>query len=142
VRLWKLNRRLQEIAQECNPLQTHASRNVSMHLLEKASNGEIASMGGPEVFRTLIPSIPQERTASLGEIRQEFASYREAGFAVNSSEPFLKPQFSKYYPPIHWMLERQMAVVWDRQLRILRQQPENFLTGQARDLLVARVSHE
>jgi len=142
VRLWKLNRRLQEIAQECNPLLTHASRNVSMYLLGKVSNGEIAAMGGSEVFRTLIPSIPQERNASLGEISQEFASYRKAGFAANSSEPFLKPQFSKYYPPIHWMLERQMAVDVERQLKILRQQSENFLTGQARDLLVARVSHE
>jgi len=142
VRLWKLNRRLQETAQECNPLQTHASRNVSMHLLEKASNGEIAAMGGPEVFRTLIPSIPQERTASLGEIRQALSSYRKAGFPANSSEPFLKPQFSKYYPPIHWMLERQMAVDMDRRIRILGRQPENLITGQARDLLVARVSHE
>jgi len=111
-------------------------------LLGKVSNGEIAAMGGSEVFRTLIPSIPQERNASLGEIRQALSSYREAGFATNSSEPFLRLQFSKYYPPIHWMLERQMVVDMDRRIRIIRQQPENFLTGQARDLLVARVSHE
>jgi len=143
VRLWKLNRRLQEIAQQCNPLQTHASRNVSMYLLKKTSNGEIAAMGGPEVFRTLIPPIPQERTASLGEIRQALSSYRKAGFATNSSDTtFLEPQFRKYYPPIHWMIERQMSVDLDGQIKNIRQQRENFLTGHARDLLVARVSQE
>lgn len=142
VRLWKLNRRLQEFAHLCDPLQTHASRNVSMYLLQKSSNGEIAAMGGPDIFRTLIPSIPHERTSSLGEIGQAVSSYRKDGFPANSSEPFLKPQFSQYYPPIHWMLERQMVVDLDRQLKVIRQQPENFLTGQARDLLVGRITHE
>jgi hypothetical protein len=141
VRLWKINRRLQELAQQLNPLETHASRNVSMYLLQQARNGEIVAMGGPDVFRTLIPSIALERTASLSQANQAYTLYRELQGTRDSSHRMTPmAQFSRYYPPVDWLIKRQMAVELDMQTKVLRQLPENFLTGQTRDALVARVS--
>ena len=141
VRLWKINRRLQELAQQFNPLQTHASRNISMVLLQQTRNGEIAAMGGPEVFRTLIPSVAPERTASLAQSSQAYRLYRETS-GVKDFTDGMAPiaRFSKYYPPIYWLIERQMMVDLDRQMKVIRLLREDCLTGQTRDALVARVS--
>ena len=105
-----------------------------MALLQNSSDGEIVAMGGLEVFRTLIPSIAQERTASLEEITNVFS---DKGRIANYSDETILA-FSKYYPPIHWMIERQMFVYFNRQLTAVRQQPENFMTGEVRDWLLSR----
>ena len=141
VRLWKVNRQLQEVAQQCNPVRTHASRNVSMHLLLQARNGEIAAMGGPEVFRTLIPSIAQERTASMAQVSQRLNSYRELHSNSDYEETMmLKTLIARYYPPINWLIERQMFLEGVRGLKSMSQLREDYLTCQTRDLLVERVS--
>ena len=114
---------------------------VPLYLLQQVRNGEVAAMGGPEVFRTLIPSIAPERTASLAQLSQAYRLYREIS-GIKDFTDGMAPiaRFSKYYPPLYWLIERQMVVDLDRQIKVIRLLREDCLTGQTRDALVARVS--
>ena len=47
LRLWKLNRELQDIGGEADPLATQAARKTAMYLLLKLEDSQIQLLGGP-----------------------------------------------------------------------------------------------
>ena len=146
LRIWRLNRELQEFAHQFDSLNTHASRNVSMHLLQQVSDREVEAMGGRDVFRSLIPSVPDERTANMNEVRDQAYNLRELLRRNNAFATTLLPKtisgtrfhIVQYYPPLRWLFERQIAVDLKRQLNSTMQLSANFLTGASRASLIAR----
>ncbi len=142
LRLWQLNRELQEIAHQDDPLSTHASRNVAMYFLREVSDHDVEAMGGAGVFRSLIPQVPNERTATLEETREHATASRELvrGNTASLPNPFSgrKSYIFPYYPPLRWLFERQLAADLERDVSRLRLLPENYLTAASRALLVER----
>ena len=142
LRIWRLNREFQELAHQFNPLHTHASRNVAMHLLGQVSDLGVAAMGGPDVFRSLIPTVPDERIAIMKESRENAINHREmlrGNIAVLSRNTLgSRSKFIHCYPPLRWLFERQIAVDLDRQLNSTKELSANFLTGESRASLIAR----
>ena len=141
LRLWRLNRELQVIAHENDPLGTHASRNVAMTLLRQVSDRDVQAMGGADVFRSLIPPVPDERTATMEETRELATLRREL---VRGNTVFL-PKFSGMpghvtpnYPPLRWLFERQIAAELERDVSRLRLLPEEYLTAASRASLLER----
>lgn len=142
LRLWRLNRELQKIAHQSDPLGTHASRNVAMHLLTQISDRDVEAMGGADVFRSLIPPVPDERTATIDEARENATVSRELVRGNTASLPKsfsgMQSYVTPYYPPLRWLFERQIACNLGRHLSILQQLPENYLTASTRDSLLQR----
>ncbi len=145
LRLWRLNRELQEIAHVTDPLATHASRNVAMYLLSQVSATDVEAMGGADVFRSLIPSLPDERTATMDETRELATVSREL---VRGNTALLPKRFSgmksditPYYPPLRWLFERQLACDLERNVNSLRPLPEDYLTAASRASLRERYPH-
>ena len=99
-------------------------------------------MGEPDVFRSLIPSVPDERTANMNEARVHAHNQRELLRRNNAVLPrktlASRSNIIQYYPPLRWLFERQIAVDLERQLNRTRQLPFNFLTGASRASLIAR----
>ena len=132
MQLWRLNRELQEIAIQFFPLQTHASRNVAMYLLLEMKDQSVESIGGPEVFRSLIPSKPLERGAMLQETRES------ATLSLDRLRDKTVSYIVQYYPPLEWYFERQIARDAERHLIAIQQLQEDYLTGSSRASLLAR----
>ncbi|HUP78652.1 MAG TPA: hypothetical protein VM260_08870 [Pirellula sp.] len=132
LRLWRLNRELQEIARQLFPLQTHASRNVAMQLLLELRDEDVDAIGGPDVFRSLIPSLSLERTATLQETRDN-ATLRFDRLRDNAERYFVQ-----YYPPLRWYFERQIAFETEGHLISVQKLQEDYLTGTLRASLLAR----
>ena len=132
LQLWRLNRELQEIAIQFFPLQTHASRNVAMYLLMEMKDQEIESIGGPDVFRSLIPTPAHERTAMQQETR-EGATVRLDRLRNNAGSKIVQ-----YYPPLRWYFERQVALDAERHLITIQKLQEDHLTGTTHASLLAR----
>lgn len=146
LRIWRLNLELQEFAHQFDPLNTHASRNVAMHLLQQLRDRDVEAMGGPDVFRSLIPSVPDERIANMNEAREQ-AYNRRALLRRNNALTItsLPKTISgmrliniQYFPPLRWLFERQIAVDLERQLNSTSPLSTNFLTGASRNSLVTR----
>ncbi len=146
LRIWRLNRELQEFAHQFDPLNTHASRNVAMHLLQQLRDRDVEAMGGPDVFRSLIPSVPDERTANMNEAREQAYNRRELLGRSNPVTMTLLPKTIsgmryisiQYFPPLRWLFERQIAVDLERHLNSTSPLSTNFLTSASRDSLVTR----
>lgn len=142
LRLWRLNRELQEIAHQADPLGTHASCNVAMYMLRQVSDGDVEAMGGAEVFRSLIPPVPDERTATIEETRERATVSRELVRGNTASLPntysAMQGHITPYYPPLRWLFERQIASDLERDVKRLGQLPENYLTAASRASLRAR----
>ncbi len=132
LRLWHLNRELQEIALQDFPLQTHASRNVAMYLLLEMKVQSVESIGGPDVFRSLIPSPSNEMTAAQQETRK-YATVRLEKLRINSGSYIVQ-----YYPPLKWYFERQIVRDAQRRLIAIQKLQEDYLTGTIRASLLAR----
>ena len=141
-RLWRLNRELQEIAHQVDPLGTHASRNVAMYLLRQVSDRDVEAIGGAEVFRSLIPSVPDERTATIEETREQATVSRELVRGNTASLPNtysgMQSYITPHYPPLRWLFERQLAADLERHVNRLRLLPENYLTAASRASLLER----
>ena len=142
LRLWQLSRELQEIAHLTDPLGTHASRNVAMYLLKQVSYRDVEAMGGADVFRSLIPTVPDERTATIDETREHAAVMRELMRGNTASLPNtyfgMQSYITPYYPPLRWLFERQLAADIDRDVSRLRLLSENYLTAASRASLLER----
>ena len=146
LRIWRINRDLQEFAHQIDPLHTHASRNVAMHLLQQVSDRGVEAMGGPDVFKSLIPAVPDERAAFMNGAFEQAAGRRELLRGKNSFTSTVLPQKTltrrsniiHYFPPLMWFFERQLAVDLERQLNSTRQLSANFLTGASRAALRER----
>ncbi len=46
----------------------------------------------------------------------------------------------RVYPPLRWLLERKLALGVAEELEFLEAQRDSYLTGQARDRLLLRLS--
>ena len=141
LRLWRINRELQEIAHQTDLLGTHASRNVAMYLLRQVSEPDVESMGGADVLKSLIPPVPDERAATMEETRELATLRREL---VRGNTVF-SPKFSRMpghvtpnYPPLSWLFERQIAADLERDVSRLRLLPEDYLTAASRASLLER----
>ena len=132
LQLWRLNRELQEIAIQFFPLQSHASRNVAMYLLLEMSDQSVESIGGTDVFRSLIPSKPLERTAMQQETRER------ATLCLDRLRDKAVSYIVQYYPPLEWYFERQIARDAERHLIAIQKLQEDHLTGSSRASLLAR----
>ena len=142
LRIWRLNRELQEFAHQFDSLNTHASRNVSMHLLQQLSDRDVEAMGGRDVFKSLIPSVPDEKIANMNDARVQADIHREllrGNSAVLPRKTLAsRSNIVQYYPPLRWLFERQIAIDLERVLDTVRQLSANFLTGATRASLMAR----
>ncbi len=142
LRLWRLNRELQEIAQQNDLLGSHASRNVSMYLLSFVSDPDVEAMGGADVYRSLIPSVPDERTATIDEAREHATVSRELVRGNSASLPntfsWRKSYITPNYPPLRWLFERKIAADLERDVSRFRFLPEDYLTAASRASLLER----
>ena len=138
LRLWRLNLELQEMAGENLPLITVASRNSAMHLLMQVSDADVQAMGGVDVFRSLIPSVSDERDSILLEALG-FAKYKRNTLqGLSQSSSMHRMAITKYYPPIRWLNERQISYDLERRRGAVGKLAKNFLTEQSRSKLVSR----
>ena len=136
LRIWRLNRELQELASEFSPIGSHASRNVAMHLLNEISDADVQAIGGESVFKSLIPSVPDERVAQLKEDYDEAVLRRRLlNMPPTPSHWFA---LTRYYPPLRWLNERQISYDLERRRGAVEKLPKNLLTEQSRSQLVSR----
>ena len=103
-----------------------------MYLLLEMKDQSVVSIGGPDVFRNLIPSQSLEKTATQQETRED-AIVRLERLQGNSGSNIVQ-----YYPPLKWYFERQIARDAERRLIAVQKLQEDYLTGTLRASLLAR----
>jgi ABC-type transport system involved in multi-copper enzyme maturation permease subunit len=145
-RLWRINRNLQQFAEQCDLLATASARSFAMLMLQSVSKEERAAMGGPEVFDSLIPIAADERAAVIKNTREWATFGRE--FMRGKVEPQGRfsdvnaPQSARllirFYPPARWFLERKLAIDMQVTSQLYSSQRKDFLTGPLRDALLQK----
>ncbi len=66
---WRMNRRLQEMAQSSDPLASAAARNLAMSMLASLSDKETRMLGDDATLSGLVPSPANEKSAGLEQSR-------------------------------------------------------------------------
>jgi hypothetical protein len=138
LRLWKLNRDLQEVGSKVYPLETHAARKIAMYLLLTLKSTDVKVLGGGDVYRSLIPSPAEERSASIAE---SFAVERIRRQQLNSpvaTSPMHWIAVTRYYPPMRWLYERRLVQHQRDRRSHLETLPTDYLTGEVRRQLEQR----
>ena len=128
LQFWRANRDLQQFARRFDPQWTSPARAMSMQMLLSLSDDDVAALGGFDVVRGLIPSAANERTEKIHHI----------WLSANRSREYIRDSSFAYFPPLLWRVERQVAYDSNQSIKQLPTGPEDYLTGQHRELLLKR----
>jgi hypothetical protein len=144
TKLWRVNRRLQEIGHAVDPVATSDMRIISMKLLTRTHATQIAPMNMSEFLRELIPTEADERTPQEQEIllnSQDFNTWLKTGksnqYPTQLENSWLA--WFRIYPPTRWFLERWAASQLFEEYDRIRQLPKDNLSGRARAELLAKL---
>ncbi len=139
LRLWKLNRELQDVASEVNAMDAGA-RKTAMYLLLDLKSEDVQLIGGAKIYRSLIPSVADERSVSI-----EYSLARERNnlqMLQRMSNSAITPMHwlavTRFFPPLRWLYERELVNDHRRQQAHLSTLPKNYITGDVRRQLEQR----
>ncbi len=148
LRLWRINRDLQELAQSCDVLATANARNFAMTMLQLMSDSELNAMGDKDVLNGLIPNAADESSATIKESKEWATFGRE--YLRGTVEPHGKyssvpaSHFARFllrfYLPARWCLERLLALDIRFTVDYYSSQRKDYFTGEIRDALLQRLS--
>lgn len=141
LRLWKLNRELQDMASEANAMDSQGARKTAMFLLLELSGEDVQLIGGSDIYQSLIPSVADERSVgieySLARERNTLQQLRQMSSSAITPMHWLA--FTRFFPPLRWLYERELVNDYRRQRAYLSTSPKNYLTGDVRRQLEQRV---
>ena len=132
LKLWKLNRDLQVVGGKVYPLETQAARKIAMYLLLKLKSTDVNVLGGDAVYRSLIPSPAEERSASIAESFAVERIRRQQLQSPLATSPIHWIAVTRYYPPMRWLYERRLVHHQRSQRAYLASMPESYMTGELR----------
>jgi hypothetical protein len=140
LRLWKMNRELQDFASKVNAMDSQGARKTAMYLLLDLKSEAVQLIGGAEIYRSLIPSVADERLVSIEySLTREQNTLQHLRLTSNSAiTPMHWLAVTRFYPPLTWLYERELVNDNRNQRAHLATLPRNYVTGEVRRQLDQR----
>ena len=140
LRLWKLNRELQDFASKVNAMNSQGVRKTAMYLLLDLRSEDVQMMGGAEIYRSLIPSVSDERAESIqySLARQQNTLHHLRLTSSSAITPMHWLAVTRFFPPLLWLYEREMVIDHRNQRAYFALLPKNYLTSEVRRQLEQR----